>query len=92
MTFEELNQNPLLKGMDPEKLQFLLNFASSKKPTEMKDMTSFLLKTMTQARSKNIRFSEKETELLIGLLKQNMSEEDAKKADRMIQLIRQRKG
>lgn len=92
MTFEELNQNPLLKSMAPEKLQFLLNFASSSKPTELKDMTPFLLKTISQARSQNIQFSETETELLISLLKQNMSEDEAKKADKIIRLMKERKG
>lgn len=92
MTFDELNQNPLLKSMAPEKLQFLMNFASADKPTDMKEMTPFLLKALSQARAKNIQFSESESNLLIGLLKQNMPEEEAKKADKMIQLMKGRRG
>lgn len=92
MTFEELNQNPLLKGMAPDKLQFLLNFASANKPTDMKEMAPFLLKTISQAKSQNIQFSENEADLLIGLLKQNMSEEEAQKADKIIRLMKERKG
>lgn len=92
MTFEEFNQNPLLKSMAPEKMQFLLNFASMNKPTDMKEMAPFLLKTLSQARSQNIQFSETETDLLIGLLKQNMSKEEAEKADKIIRLMKERKG
>ena len=35
--------NPVFQNMSPEKLSFLMNFANSKKPTEMKDMMPFLL-------------------------------------------------
>lgn len=35
--------NPVFQNLSPEKLSFLMNFANSKKPTEMKDMMPFLL-------------------------------------------------
>lgn len=83
--------NPMLKSMSPEKLQFLMNFASKDKPTEMKDMMPFLLSTMNTAKSKDIQFTDPETELLVSLLKQNMTEEEAAKADKIIRLMRERK-
>lgn len=83
--------NPMLKSMSPEKLQFLMNFASKDKPTEMKDMMPFLLSTMNTAKSKDIQFTDRETELLISLLKQNMTEEESAKADKIIRLMRERK-
>ena len=83
--------NPMLKSMSPEKLQFLMNFASKDKPTEMKDMMPFLLSTMNAAKSKDIQFTDPETELLISLLKQNMTEEESAKADKIIRLMRERK-
>lgn len=83
--------NPMLKSMSPEKLQFLMNFASKDKPTEMKDMMPFLLSTMNTAKSKDIQFTDPETELLISLLKQNMTEEESAKADKIIRLMRERK-
>lgn len=81
----------MLKSMSPEKLQFLMNFASKDKPTEMKDMMPFLLSTMNTAKSKDIQFTDPETELLISLLKQNMTEEESAKADKIIRLMRERK-
>ncbi len=91
MDFDFLNHNPLLKDMPPEKLQFLMNFASAKKPTDIKEMMPFLLGTMHSAKESNITFSDPETELLFSILKQNMSQEDAAKADKMIKLMQSRR-
>ena len=38
-----LNNNPLLNEMDPQKLEFLMNFAQKEKPSNMKDAMPFLL-------------------------------------------------
>ena len=79
--------NPGLKNMSPEKLQFLMNFASK----EIKDMMPFLLGTMNAAKTNNIQFTDPETELLVTLLKQNMSKEESEKADKIIRLMKDRK-
>ena len=91
MPYDFLNNNPLLSGMSPEKLQFLMNFATAQKPTDRKDMMPFLLSAMNNAKANNIQFSGSETELLFSILKQNMSPEEAKKADKMIQLMKNRR-
>lgn len=91
MAYDFLDNNPLLQNISPEKLQFLLNFASSPKPTEMKDMMPFLLSAISSAKSNHIQFTEPETDLLTTLLKQNMSPDEAAKADRIIQLMKSRK-
>ena len=41
MPYDFLNNNPLLADMSPEKLQFLMNFATAKKPTDIKEMMPF---------------------------------------------------
>ena len=79
--------NPGLKNMSPEKLQFLMNFASKEKPTNIKD----ILGTMNAAKTNNIQFTDPETELLVTLLKQNMSKEESEKADKIIRLMKDRK-
>ena len=78
--------NPGLKNMSPEKLQFLMNFESN-----IKDMMPFLLGTMNAAKTNNIQFTDPETELLVTLLKQNMSKEESEKADKIIRLMKDRK-
>lgn len=91
MALDFLNNNPLLQNMEPDKLQFLMNFASSQKPNNMKDMMPFLLSSMNSAKSKNIQFTDPETELLVEILKQNMSPEESAKADKIIQLMKSRR-
>lgn len=90
MEYDFLNNNPLLNGMSPEKLQFLMNFASSKKPNDIKEMMPFLLGTLNTAKSKNIQFTGPETELLVNILKQNMSEDEAAKADKIVKMMKDR--
>ena len=91
MANDIFQNNPLLQNMAPEKLQFLMNFASSQKPTDIKEMMPFLLATMNSAKANNIQFTDPETELLITVLKQNMSEEESAKADKIIQLMKNRR-
>lgn len=86
-----LGNNPLLKNMSPQKLQFLMNFASAKKPTTINEMMPFLLGSMNSAKKDNIQFTGPETELLINILKQNMSPEETEKADKLIKLMKERR-
>ena len=72
MPYDFLNNNPLLADMSPEKLQFLMNFATAKKPTDIKEMMPFLLSAMNSAKSNNIQFSEPETDLLFQILSRSL--------------------
>lgn len=83
--------NPLLQGMSPEKLQFLANFANSSKPTDIRDMMPFLLASANSAKQKNIQFNDAETELLVSIMKQNMTPEEAAKADKLLALMKSRR-
>lgn len=83
-----LTNNPLLQGMSPEKIQFLTNFANSAKPTDMKDMMPFLLTATNFAKQNHIQFNDAETNLLVTILKQNMSPEEAAKADKILALMK----
>lgn len=91
MAYNFLENNPLLANMSPEKLQFLMNFASSEKPTDIKEMLPFLLSVSNSAKAKDIQFTDPETELLVNILKQNMSADEAKKADKIMQLMKNRR-
>lgn len=82
--------NPAFSSLTPEKLEFLKNFAGMQKPTQMQEMVPFLISTLNNAKKQNIQFSQMETELLIQVLKQNLSPEDAARVDKMISLIKER--
>ena len=86
-----LGNNPLLQGMSPEKLQFIENYAKSSKPTDIKDMMPFLMASANTAKQNNIQFNDAETDLLVSILKQNMSPEEAAKADKLLALMRGRR-
>ena len=86
-------QNPAFQNLSPEKLQFLMEFQQMAKPSSMKDAAPFVMESLKQAQSKGIRFSNDESSLLIEILKQNMSPQEQKKADMILNMmkIRQKK-
>lgn len=83
--------HPAFANLTPEKLQFLSNFANEKKPSRMQEMMPFLMASMNQAKKENIQFTPSESELLIELLKQNLSPEEAQKADMIVRLMKNNK-
>ena len=65
---QNLTNHPLLNGMDPKKLEFILNFAQKDKPSNMKDAMPFLLANMNLAKKQNIKFSNPEIQLIAEIL------------------------
>lgn len=80
--------NPAFNNLSPEKLAFLMNFANAKKPTQMQEMMPFLMSSLNQAKKENIKFTSSESDLLIEILKQNLSPEEAHKVDMMLRIMR----
>ena len=83
--------NPAFGNLSPEKMAFLMNFANAKKPTQMQEMMPFLMSSMNQAKKENIQFTSSESDLLIEILKQNLTPEEAKKVDMMMRFMRPKK-
>ncbi len=84
-----LLNNPLLKGMDPAKLNFILNFASKDKPQNMKDAMPFLLANMNLAKKDNIQFSNSEIRLIADILCKDLSPEEQAKVKRIMSMLGQ---
>lgn len=82
-----LKDNPLLMGMDPEKLQFLMNFAQKDKPTNMRDAMPFLLANMNLAKKQNINFSKPEIQLIAELLSKDLSPAEKSKINRIMSMM-----
>ena len=82
-----LKNNPLLTGMDPEKIDFLLNFSQKEKPTNMKDAMPFLLANMNIAKNNNINFSKPEIQLIVELLSKNLSTAEKTKVNRIMSMM-----
>lgn len=83
--------NPAFTALTPEKLAFLSNFANAQKPNNMKDMMPFMMQFLGNAKANNIQFTSAETELLIQVLKQNLSPAESAKADQIISLMKNRR-
>lgn len=82
-----LKDNPLLNGMDSEKLQFLINFAQKDKPTTMQDAMPFLLANMNHAKQQNINFSKPEIQLIAELLSKDLSPSEKSKVNRIMSIM-----
>lgn len=79
--------NPMLKGMDPAKLEFIMSFAQKDKPTNMKDAMPFLMANMTQAKQQNINFSKPEIRLIAELLSKDLPETEKAKINRIMSMM-----
>ncbi len=84
--------NPRLNNISPEKLQFLMEMASQPQGATPKDMMSSLMSAANAAKDKGVKFDNSETDLIVEVLKQNMSDSDKSKADMILNMMRKRKG
>ena len=82
-----LKNNPLLSGMDPQKLQFLMNFAQKEKPKSMQEAMPFLLENMNIAKKQNINFSKPEIQLIAEQLTKDLSPAEKSKVNRIMSLM-----
>lgn len=82
-----LLNNPLLRGMDPIKLQFIMNFANKDKPKNMKDAMPFLLANMNMAKQQNINFSNQEVHLIADILCKDLPAEEQAKVKRIMSML-----
>lgn len=79
--------NPMFQSLPREKQQFLQAFAAQPHTGNANELAGQLSNAAMQAKAQGLSFTDAETALLIGMLKQNMSLEEQKKADRIIQLV-----
>jgi hypothetical protein len=89
MPENNIKDNPLLAGMDPQKLQFLMEFSKQKMPTNVKEAMPFLLANMTAARKQNISFEKSEVELLTALLTKDLPPQEQERVKKMLALVEQ---
>ena len=86
-----LLNNPKLNNISPEKLQFLMELASKQKGDTPKDMASALMAASASAKKQGVGFEPSEMDLIVEVLKQNMSEGERKKADMILSMMRNRR-
>lgn len=81
MTPDNWKQDPRLKQMAPEKLDYLTAFADQFTRLPREQILPAFMSMQTDAAQKGIRFSDSETELLASVLTSGMSPAEKKKLE-----------
>lgn len=79
--------DPSLKHIDPVKLQILSGLANNVSGKNANEMLPLMMSAINQANQKGVSFSSSEQELLLNLLMEQLSPEEKKKAETMVQMI-----
>lgn len=88
MDFNFMKNNENFKDISPEKLNFLMQFAAQNKSNNAKEMSNMIMGAVSAAKQEGIQFSPTETDLIIEVLKQNMTPAEQQKADQILMLMR----
>lgn len=67
-----------------------MELASQEKGSSPKDMMSSLMSASAAAQQKGVGFEPSEMDLIVEVLKQNMTENERKKADMILTMMRSR--
>ena len=81
MTVDSWKQDPRLKQMAPEKLDYLTAFADQITRLPKEQILPAFMSMQVDAAQKGIRFSDSETELLVSVLTSGMSPNEKKKLE-----------
>jgi hypothetical protein len=84
---QSLFNNPVFANMSPEKMQFLLEFATKDKPVSMKDAMPFLLANMRQAKQQNLDFSKPEIRLICEILSKDLPPDQREQVQKLLSMF-----
>jgi len=73
--------NPAFSGISDEKLEILTKIIEGAENKSPKEMITYFLKSTKEAAGKGIYFNNEETDLIVNVLKENMTPEEIKKLD-----------
>lgn len=73
--------DPVLSGIDGEKMKILETIMDSSKGLEPKQMLSHFITESTKASKQGINFTDEETDAILNVLKADMTPADIKKID-----------
>lgn len=83
-----LLNNDSLKDISSEKLHFLLDFATKNRSKNPKEMIPLFLAATSSAKKNHVSFSNAETELILEIMKSNMTEEEKKKLELIVSMMK----
>ena len=73
--------SPVLDGISNEKLNILNDIVNNANGKTPKELISYFIKATNEAAKSGVYFNNEETELIIDVLKQNMTPEEIKRMD-----------
>lgn len=84
----EWMNNPLLKNMDPAKLELIRMAASQTDGKAGKDLAPILMALITNANKKGIQFTSEEIHLILEIMKEGKTKEEQAQMDRMTAMVK----
>lgn len=79
--------NPMLKNIDPVKLDLIQKAASQVSGKSGKEMAPIMLALITSANRQKIQFSQEEISLILEILKEGKTKEEQAQIDQTIQMV-----
>ena len=80
--------SPLLKDIDPVKLELIKMAASQTSGKSGKDLAPVMLDLITSANKKGIRFTAEEIQLILEILKDGKSAEEQAQIERTMNMVK----
>ena len=81
-------KDPALQGLPPEKLDFLTQILTKAEACNKDTLAPFLMQAMAQAKEKKMTVSDGEFALILKVLTENMSPEEKKRSNMIIQMTK----
>lgn len=79
--------HPTLKKMDAEKLNWLEKLADQTAKQKPDNILPFLLAVNSNAKKKGIQFTDEETDVILCVLRENMTPEEQKRVDSLRKML-----
>ena len=81
-------EHPSLQNIDAAKLQMLISLAEQGKGKKQNELLPFLMAAAAQSKEHGMSFSQEETNIILGVLKQGKSPAEIQRIEQMAELIR----
>lgn len=79
--------NPLLKNMDPIKLELIKTAAHQTAGKSVNSLAPVLMSLITSANRKGIRFTTDEITMILNILKEGKSPQEQQQIDQTVQMV-----
>lgn len=88
---KDWKNDPRIEHMDKKKLNILETLTSNIHGQSPKELFPLVMAAIQAAKKQGLSFTEEETSLLIEILKEQQTPEEAKKTEKMLKLFRSNK-